>query len=124
MPQFIPVTNDARQTFTTVLDSQRVRFTIYYLEDKTGNGKNGWFCNLILLSGTPEIIVLGQRLQTLSQVAKNIVTAFTGQIRVVPISAPSQDLTDSAPWESTHALAFFSENEVDELEALANVETV
>ena len=118
MSQIIPVTNDFRQTFTTVLNNQRVRFNIYYLADDSGLSKDGWFCNMTLLSGETQIIVTGQRLESLAPIAKNIVSQFSGRIYVVPITSPPQDLTNDSPWGITHRLIYFTEEEIDDVIAL------
>jgi hypothetical protein len=112
MAQLIPVTNDVRQTFTTVLATQRVRLGIYYLDDVLDEARNAWYCNLTLLSDTPQIITTGYRLQSRQRIARDIVSNFVGSIVVVPITSPSQDLTTTNPWNSTHELVYFTNDEV------------
>ena len=121
MSQIIPVTNDAYQTFTTVLNSQRVRIGVSYIADVIGNSTNGWYINLTLLSSTPQIITLGEKLVGSQQVARSIVTDFIGSIIVIPTTSPSEDLTTLSPWGDTHQLVYFTPDQLANLLATINV---
>ena len=112
MAQRIPVTNDVRQTFSTILGTQKVRLRIYYVADTLSLGAAGWFCDLILLTDTPQIIVTGERLLTATQVAKDIITDFSGAIFVVPVTSPPQALNATEPWNITHQLVYFTAAEL------------
>lgn len=108
MAQIIPVTNDARQIFSTVLDTQQVELRLYYLEDLIGLSRSGWFLDLLLFTDATEVIANGQRLQTFQEVSKGLVNAFVGAIYVIPITSNIQDLTNREPWGQTHDLVYFT----------------
>lgn len=115
MAQLLPVTNDVRQSFTTVVNSQKIKLTIYYLNDDLELASTGWFCDMELLSGTESIIISGARLRSQLQIAKNVVSDFSGGIFVVPITSPHEDLTSLTPWGNTHQLVYFTEDELVEV---------
>ena len=118
MPQLIQITNDARQTFTTVLNNQRVRLVIYYLDDELDVATTGWFADLILLTQMPQPITLGERLNTFTFFAQDIVSDFTGAIIPVATTYPIPALTDRNPWGVTHQLIYLSQNEINTLDTI------
>jgi len=117
--QIISVSNDARQVFTTVVNQQKIRLNIYYLKDDLAVANTGWFCNLTLLTSVPQIIVTGSRMQSRERLAKGILSSLSGTIIVLPITAPFQDLTSTAPWGITHQLVYFNLDDLQQLENLA-----
>jgi len=108
MAQIIPATNDARQVFSTVLDTQKVELRLYYLEDLVELSRSGWFLDLLLFTDTTEVLSNGQRLQTFQEVSKGRVNSFVGAIYPIPITSNIQDLTDREPWGQTHDLVYFT----------------
>ncbi|MEE9451369.1 MAG: hypothetical protein V3V61_01270 [Gammaproteobacteria bacterium] len=114
MTQLVSVTNDVRQTFTTIVGSQNIRLGIYFLNDEDGSSADGWFCDFTLLSQTPKIITTGQRLVSKQAIAPKILSDFVGQLIIVPITNPTQDLISSSAWGVTHQLVYFTAQEVIE----------
>ena len=114
MAQLISPTDDARQTFTTILNNQKVRLNIFYLESALDGLNNGWYADFILFSDTEEVIVQGQRLESLQAVGAGLLSDFDGAIIVVPITNPIQDLTDIEAWGTTHNLVYFTDEELND----------
>ncbi len=114
MAQRIPLTNDVRQILTTVLDTQKVKLQVYFLEDYIGDSSNGWYCDLTLISGANNDVTLGEKLLSRQYVGRNIDTGLSGRIYVAPITTPEQDLTSGSPWNITHELVYFTETEVSD----------
>lgn len=121
--QIIPVTQDKRQRFTTVLENQRLDIVIYYIADYINEGQTaGWFINVTLISDVNEIIILGNRLNPFQFVARGIVSSFQGAIIPLPITIPFQDLTNETPWGITHNLVYFSPTDIQLLEEAVALE--
>ena len=114
MAQLITPTQDARQTFTTILDNQKVRINLAFLDSFIDNLNNGWYGDLILFTDTEETIVQGQRLESGSALGGGLISDFTGAIIVVPITNPIQDLISIDAWSTTHNLVYFSQDELND----------
>lgn len=114
MAQQILLTNDARQTLTTILGTQKVRITLYYLSPDIEGVEAGWYVNFSLFTDTELRIVSGQRLVSGGAIASALVSPFTGVILAVPITNPVQDLKTLDAWTSTHNLIYFTPEEVND----------
>ncbi len=101
--QRIPVTNDARQTFLTILNNVTVRMTVWY--QSVGGS---WYMKI----ETPEgrIITQGAKLNSGRSVLSGIIDDFIGSLVVVPVQSPVQDLGRN-PWGTTHNLIYMNEEE-------------
>ena len=114
MSQLLAITNDARQTFTTIVGSQKIRLNIFYLEDQTEQLNNGWYCDLILITDTEEIITQGERLVSSVPISFNVPSDFTGYLIPIPITSPGQNLISIYAWDVTHQLVYFTQDEIDD----------
>lgn len=99
--QTIPVTNDARQTFTTVLDGQEVRILLWYAD--------AWYISLSYVGGVD--IVNGARLNCSTPLMQSILTPFIGDIIPVPSASETSVLGRNA-WGTTHILSYLTPQEV------------
>ena len=111
--QGIPVTNDARQTFLTVLNDITVRLTIWY--QSVGGS---WFLRL----ETPEgrVITTGAKLNPGRSALAGIIDDFVGEIVVVPTESPVSDLGRN-PWGTSHILVFMSPAEAARAGIIASI---
>jgi len=102
----VPVTNDARQTFTTTLEGQNVRLTIWYQDDGTG-----WYITISIVGG--EDIVNSARLNSSTPVLFPILSEFAGDFVPVPAVEDIGELGRN-PWDNTYDLVYFTEAELKE----------
>lgn len=114
MAQLITPTDDARQTFTVILDNQKVRLNLSFIETTLNDVPSGWYCDLILISDSEEVIVQGQRLVSTGIVGNPTISDFSGAIIPVPVTNPAQELTTLDAWSTTHNLVFFTLAELQE----------
>ena len=113
MAQIIAVTNDARQTFTTVLNGQKVRLNAFFLVDNPQNGiVAGWYVDLFLIGATTDPVVQGTRLTSYISILDHLVTSFNGGIVPIPLTSPPTDLNSREPWGTTHLLVYFTNEEL------------
>lgn len=105
--QIIPITNDAQQVFTTVLNGQAVRISAWF--QTIGNG---WYLSVDMIDGTP--IIEGTRVNSQSPVFHGLVTEFLGDIIAVPIDTPFVEPVRDA-WGVTHNLVYITPEESEEL---------
>lgn len=117
MAQIIPVTNDAYQTFETIIGSQSVRINLSYVEDVLGDSSDGWYVDLELLSDTPEIIIEGERLVSEQPVGAHLVNDFSGAIFAIPTTSPKRDLTGKSPWGTDHELIYLTQSEISDIQS-------
>ena len=113
MAQLINPTNDARQSFTTVVGTQRIRVNLAYLEGIVANLVASWFIDLILLTDVETPIVQGWKLSTSVEVGYKLGSLLEGAIVPIPITAPSQDLVSIDAWGITHQLVYFTEQDLN-----------
>lgn len=102
--QLIPVTNDARQTFTTVLNGQEIRITMWY---QTIGG--GWYISLAFVNGTS--ITNGARLNCSNNVMRSVLSDFVGGIVPVPAAVETSVIGRNG-WNATHTLNYFTPDEL------------
>lgn len=94
MPQEIPITNDARLTFRTVLGGQNVRLRFWWQQSD-----ENWYMSIHFVTGTA--IVSGYRLVESTNILEGLVTDFKGRIVVAGKGTPGR-----TAWGSTHRLFY------------------
>ena len=92
--QQIPLSNDARQTFRTILGSQNVRITAWWQPMDYH-----WYLTLGWLDGRG--IIAGIRLVEGGRPLDGIISDFEGTLRVDGMGKP-----DRLSWETTHRLFY------------------
>lgn len=102
--QTIPITNDARQTFTTILENQEVRITAWYQDDG-----DGWYITLEHVDG--RVIIQGARLNCSVPLLQDILVDFVGDIVPVPVAIETSILGRN-PWGTTHTLSYLTPTEM------------
>lgn len=93
-PQEIPITNDARLTFRTVLGGQNVRFYFWW-QPSDGH----WYMSLSFVNGVA--IVSGYRLVQSADLLLGVVSDFQGTISVGGLGTPGR-----TAWGNTHRLFY------------------
>jgi len=105
--QIIPITNDASQIFTVILNNQLMRVSFWY--QTIGSG---WYMTLEFANSTK--VVQGTRINSNSPVLQNKLTAFEGDIIAVPNESPVTEPGRNA-WNSTHSLVYLTPEELEDL---------
>ena len=105
--QRIPATNDASQTFQTVLNDQTVTIKLDYLPN-TGC----WLMTLTAADGTE--YVNGARIQSGVPLLYTLSTAFEGDIIPIPLTKPARTMGRN-PWGNTHQLSYLTPDELREI---------
>ena len=105
--QVVPITNDARQTFTTIVNGQLLKVTAWY--QTVGAG---WFVTLEMPDS--EVLVQGARLNSQTPVLYGLVNGFNGDLVPTPIKSPYEEIPRQA-WGITHQLLYITGSEMEEL---------
>ena len=101
MAQHIPLTNDARQTFRTVLAGQPVRINVWWQSlDKH------WYFSL--LRPNREVIISAVRLNEQRRPMRAFVTDFKGEILVDGEGAPRR-----IAWTTGHRLIYIAQGDLN-----------
>ena len=95
MPAVIPVTNDARQRFRTVLGGQDASLAVWWQPSD-----EAWYFTLTL--GNTDI-VSSMRLTEEGEPLSGVVSSFEGQILVYGTGDPARDA-----WTETHSLLYYT----------------
>lgn len=103
--QKLPISNEANQTFSTVLNGTELKFHFWYQDIGSG-----WFCDIEKITG--EKIISGARINAMSPLLESTLTDFDGDI--VPVALVSEEL-GREPWGNTHELVYFTPEEIDDL---------
>ena len=101
MAQQVILTDDARQTFRTVLDGQSVRVTVWWQPDD-----ESWYISLAWLDRRP--IVSGVRLVSGGFPLRRVETDFLGELYV---SGPNTEPMREA-WSTTHEVLYLTREEL------------
>ncbi len=103
----IAVSNDARQEFTTRLNGQQVRLSIWYQDAGAG-----WYMSIESPFGTP--ITTGARLNASVPVLAGLLTSFVGDIIPISFTTPAIEPGRQA-WGDTHRLVYVTPAELEGL---------
>lgn len=103
--QILPISNEANQVFSTVLNGTELKFHFWYQDIGAG-----WFCDIEKITG--EKIIAGIKINAMSPLLKSVLTDFSGDI--IPVALVSEEL-GREPWSNTHELIYFTQEEIDAL---------
>jgi len=91
--QIIPVTNDAAQSFRTVLGGQTVRIRLVW-----SDALERWTLEVVG-------ILRASTVHSGLPIFSNVLTSFVGEIAAIPLTTPEQEPGRNA-WGSTHLLVY------------------